>query len=69
MPAPKAAALTYDVAQAAELIGCSERKVRDLVYAGHLARVPHVGKRILIPKAEVQRLIDSATTTPAEVGA
>lgn len=40
--------------QVDELTGVAARTVRDLVKAGHLARVPHTS-RILIARAEVDR--------------
>jgi excisionase family DNA binding protein len=49
--------LTFSTAEAAEVIGCSEDKVRELVHAGVLPRVPHMGRLILIRRDAVLELV------------
>jgi excisionase family DNA binding protein len=48
--------LAYTTQQAADLLQVSERHVRTLVYAGHLARVPHT-TRVLIPRIALERFV------------
>lgn len=52
-PAP----LTYSVHDAAIAIGCSEATVYSLVDAGRLPTVPHLGRRIVIPRTAVEQLV------------
>ena len=52
--------LTYDVGTAAKLLGLS----RNSAYLACLnGQIPHlkIGKRILIPKASLERLLESAS--------
>lgn len=51
----------YSVAQAAVVLQVSEDTVTRLIRRGVVDRVPHVDGKILIPRASVERLIDSAT--------
>lgn len=44
------------VAKAAEALGVSRWVVESQVHAGSIARVPDTGRRILIPRAEIERL-------------
>lgn len=63
--------LTYTVDDAAEALGCSPTKVRDLIAEGVLGTVPHMGTRRLIPRQDVMALVSAGasesggrTTTP-----
>ena len=47
--------LAYSAQEAADLLGVSDWTVYRLVDAGDLAKVPHLGKRVLIAKAELER--------------
>ncbi len=44
-------------AEAATLIGCGETRVRQLIKAGHLRTVPHVGRRVLVVRESLDRLL------------
>lgn len=52
----------FKVSEAAWLLGCSARAVLDMIHAGRLAAIkPTVnGGYYIIPKLEIERLIDSA---------
>lgn len=54
---------TYSFAEAADVIGCSDRHVAKLVAAGHLPLVPHLGTRRLIPRVAVERFVDGASVS------
>lgn len=54
--------LTYTLDEAAAAIGVHPDTVVGMVERGVLARVPHVGRRFLIAKIEVDRFIRSAIT-------
>lgn len=47
--------LAFTVAEAAEMLGWSTDGVYDAVQAGHLARVPYTGRKVLIAKIELER--------------
>jgi excisionase family DNA binding protein len=47
--------LAFSVAESAEILGCSENHVYRMVDAGHLARIPHMGRRVLIARIELER--------------
>lgn len=52
-------ALTYSVAEAARLLGVSERHLRNLIGRGELP-VLRLGQRTMIPKVVVARLVERA---------
>ncbi|MHB8574357.1 MAG: excisionase family DNA-binding protein [Dehalococcoidia bacterium] len=49
---------TVEVAELAELLGCSARLVYDEVTRGNV-RALHLGRRVLIPDTEVERLLSA----------
>jgi excisionase family DNA binding protein len=51
--------LTYTVSEVAELLGISRSKAYDLVAAGLLPIVPLAGRRKLVARAVVERLVDA----------
>jgi excisionase family DNA binding protein len=53
---------TLTVAQAAQMIGCGEKAVREGIKSGN---IPHLkfGRKILIPRVALQKWIDSAGGT------
>lgn len=54
--------------EAGVLLGVSDKHVREMIDAGHLARLPGVGKRVLIPRASVEAFVAraaAATEVPA----
>lgn len=51
-------ALTYTIAEAAEALGLSERKVRQLIADGLLPLVPHTGRRRLISRKRLAEWVD-----------
>lgn len=55
-------ALTCSVQETADLLGVSERHVRTLVENGTLAKVPHLGRAVRIPRIVVEALVASAST-------
>lgn len=57
--------LTYTVSEVAELLGISRSKAYDLVAAGLLPIVPLPGRRKLVARAVLERLVD-APEPPAE---
>ena len=52
--------LVYSVREAAHVLSTSTSTIRRLVDEGVLPIVPHMGQRIVIPRAAVMRLVDSA---------
>ena len=52
---------TYTLDEAAEAIGVHPSTVVSMVERGVLARVPHVGRRFLIAKSEIERFMRAAT--------
>lgn len=48
------------IAEAAELLGVGQTTIRDLLNRGALPEVPRIGKRRLIPRAAIDRLIQQA---------
>lgn len=64
--------LTYTPHEVAKVLGCSASKVVDLVHRGVLDRVPHMGRRVLIPRRSVEKafpdLFRPATTVRIEAG-
>jgi excisionase family DNA binding protein len=51
--------LTYTVSEVAELLGISRSKAYDLVAAGLLPIVPLPGRRKLVGRAVLERLVDA----------
>ena len=51
--------LTYTVSEVAELLGISRSKAYDLVAAGLLPIVPLPGRRKLVARAVLERLVDA----------
>lgn len=56
--------MAFSPAEAAEALGLSERKIRDLVARGEL-RARRIGTRVLIPREELQRLLRDDAVTAA----
>lgn len=56
--------LAYRVAEAARLLGVSERTVRRLVASGQLRAVT-VGGIVLVPRAELDRLLEGDPASQA----
>ena len=60
--------LVYSVPECARVLATSTNTVRRLVDEGVLPTVPHMGQRVVIPRAAVLRLVESrlegATTPP-----
>jgi excisionase family DNA binding protein len=54
-------ALSYD--ETAEALGLSRSTVKQLVSSGRLPAV-RVGRRVLIPAAEIERFLQSAGSAP-----
>lgn len=47
--------VAFSVEEAAESLGVSAWTVYRLVENGHLARIPHMGRRVLIARIELER--------------
>jgi excisionase family DNA binding protein len=47
--------LAFSAAEAAEVIGVSEWTIYRLVERGDLSKLPHLGKRVLIARLELER--------------
>lgn len=47
--------LAFNAAEAGEILGVSDWTIYRLVDSGELAKIPHVGKRVLIARAELER--------------
>lgn len=60
---------TVTVAAAAAELGCSQTQVRDLVRRGVLPKVPHMGRRILIPRHVLDEMLGLDTSPAAGVRA
>jgi excisionase family DNA binding protein len=58
MPEAPPAPANYSIKSAATRIGCGVSTVRGLLAQGRLRRVP-LGKKVLIPVVDVERLIDA----------
>ena len=56
----------YTVAQAAVVLQVSEDTIARLVRRGVLHRVPHVGGKVLIPRAAVDELLTDLPSQPRE---
>jgi excisionase family DNA binding protein len=54
------APLTYKAEEAAVVIGVCDKTVRELVREGVLPVVPHLGNRVLIPRAAVEAFVAQA---------
>ena len=54
--------LVVSPAEAGRLLGVSDKQVRTLIDGGHLARLPHMGKRVLIPRASIEAYVAAAAT-------
>jgi excisionase family DNA binding protein len=54
--------LVFSVGQAGELLGLSRGLMYEAVRSGQIPSI-RIGRRILIPKAVLQRLLDEAGTT------
>jgi excisionase family DNA binding protein len=50
----------YTVAQSAEVLQVSEDTIGRMVRKGVIARVPHVGGKVLIPKRALDRIIEGS---------
>lgn len=61
---------SYSFAQAAHVIGCSDRHVSKLVAQGRLPLVPHMGAKKIIPRAAVEAFVDGtfASSQPGDAG-
>lgn len=57
--------LVVSPAEAGRLLGVSDKQVRDMIDAGHLARLPGVGKRVLIPRASIEAFVAQASGVSA----
>jgi excisionase family DNA binding protein len=55
--------LAYSVREAAAALGVSSRTIVREIQRGHL-RAARVGKRVLVPQSELERLISEGCTTP-----
>jgi excisionase family DNA binding protein len=53
--------MALSVDEAAAQWGCSPAHIRRLVKAGTLNVVPHMGRRVLIPTAELERTFGVAS--------
>jgi len=60
--------LVYSVRKAAHVLATSTTTIRRLVDEGVLPVVPHMGQRIVIPRAAVARLVDGAGSCESESG-
>lgn len=49
--------LTVTATEAAQMLGVSRHCIYDLVHRGHIRVVPHMGRRVLIPRTEIDRLV------------
>jgi excisionase family DNA binding protein len=49
----------YSVPEAARMLGVSDDLIYRLVVDGVIAKVPHMGRRVIIPHAELERLAGS----------
>lgn len=47
--------LAFSARESADILGISEWSVYRLVERGDLAKVPHLGKRVLIARVELER--------------
>lgn len=52
--------------EAAHLLGVSDKQVRELIDAGHLGRLPGVGKRVLIPRVSIEAYVQRAADAAGE---
>jgi excisionase family DNA binding protein len=50
--------LTVTVPEAAEILGCSKTHLYALVARGEIPTVPHMGRRRLIPRTAIDRLLE-----------
>jgi excisionase family DNA binding protein len=53
-------ALVYTVPQAAVVLSTSTNTIRRMIDAGVLPILPNMGKRVLIPRIAIERLVDEA---------
>ena len=58
----------YTVAQTAVVLQVSEDTIARLVRRGVLHRVPHVGGKVLIPRAAVDELVAGVPSTARDAG-
>ncbi len=56
--------LTYTVSEVAQLLGISRSKAYDLVAEGLIPTVPLAGRRKLVARVVLQRLIEAASGCP-----
>lgn len=54
--------LAYSVREAAEQLGCSTWSIYRAVSNGEIPVVPFVGRRVLIPAAALERVVDQTAT-------
>lgn len=57
--------LTLTVPEAAEVLGCSKAHLYEVIARGELQVVPHMGRRKLIPRAAVERMVALEPETAA----
>lgn len=48
---------TYTVPEVAQILGCSETHVYELINRNEIPHVPHMGRRRLVPRHAVERLL------------
>jgi excisionase family DNA binding protein len=58
--------LVYSVREAAHVLSTSTSTIRRLIDEGVLPIVPHMGQRIVVPRAAVRRLVNSAERPAVE---
>lgn len=57
--------LAFNAIEAGALLGVSEWTIYRLVDSGELAKVPHLGKRVLIARAELERFASEGVKAAA----
>ena len=55
--------LTYDVEEAAKVLGISRNLAYEMVHTGALP-VVKLGKRLLVPRRALEKLLEEARVTP-----
>ena len=60
---PDIEALTYSIAELAKIIGCSERKTRELDAERSLPGRITIGRRVFYSKSEIHRFLSEGGTT------
>jgi len=54
----------YNVGESARIVGCGRTKIYDLIKEGRI-RVVKIGARTIIPKSEIDRLLNGTDDTRA----